>query len=90
MSAKTLYKPNSESKVYANKIFTTPSFYAHVISGLLIAYSIYLYLTIGKLSPWENLMGLVGIAIAIGLHGQAHLLMEVHYQFNPFEYIFTN
>lgn len=76
MGDKTIEKTN---------VFTKPSFYAQAVSGIIIAYSIYLYLTIERLSQWENLIGLLGIGIAIGIHGLAHLQMEVHYDFNPVE-----
>ena len=77
-----------DNPIEKKNVLTKPSFYAQAISGIIIAYAIYLYLTIERLSQWENLIGLIGIGIAIGIHGLAHLQMEVHYDFNPFQYIF--
>lgn len=79
MSGKTLYKTNTQETPSINKIYRAPSFYAQIISGLLITYCIGLYLQMDKITQWENIMVLVAIGIAIGVHGLTHLLMEVHY-----------
>ena len=67
-----------------NNIYNKPSFYAQIISGLIIIYCIYLYATV-RISNYENLMVLLLFTISIGLHGLAHLFIEVNYNWNPLE-----
>lgn len=68
-----------EKPIDKTNIYTKPSFYAQIVSGLIMIYCIYLYLTIKISSEWENLIALIGIAIIIGLHGLAHVFMEENY-----------
>ncbi len=72
-------------------VYTKPSFYAHLLTGLILLFVIVIiYLNYKKIniSLYQKLILLLLITIIIGLHGISHLLLEIHYGFNPLEKIF--
>jgi uncharacterized membrane protein HdeD (DUF308 family) len=72
-------------------LFSNPSFYAHLISGLLILFALLLlffYYRKVSLSFYQKLVLLLLIAIVIGIHGISHHQMEVDYHFNPLDDLF--
>lgn len=73
-----------QKSVDKNNVYNKSSFYAQVVSGLVIMYCIYLYVY-GTFSVLENLIILLLFSISIGIHGLAHLFMELNYNWNPFE-----
>ena len=68
-------------------IYAVPSFYAHMINGLLILMAfILLYKNYSKISNLEpyKLIGLTLIlSICVGVHGLSHLGLETIYNYNP-------
>lgn len=70
-------------------IFLYPSFYAHVINGLLLLYIIYFLLKnrneLKHRNSYELLVILLLLSITIGIHGLSHLGLERSYDFNPLD-----
>lgn len=65
-------------------ISKTPSFYAHVLNGLLILLStILLAKHYRVLRPYEVIVVALLFSIGIGVHGLSHLGLETVYGFNP-------
>lgn len=68
-------------------IYTVPSFYAHIINGLLLLIVfilLYKYFPqIKKLSPYEMIMLFTVISIGVGVHSISHLGLEKIYGYNP-------
>jgi hypothetical protein len=64
-----------------------PSFYAHIINGivLLIAVIILLknYKKISNLEPYKIIILTLIFSICIGVHGLSHLGLEKNYNYNP-------
>jgi hypothetical protein len=72
-------------------IYFVPSFYAHIMNGLLLLISFILlcrnYPKIKVLEPYK-LIGLTLVfSIAIGIHGLSHLGLEKNYNYNPMNMI---
>lgn len=62
----------------------TPSFYAHVLNGLLILLAVILMIKYSRvLRPYELLVIVLLFSIGIGVHGLSHLGLETVYHFNP-------
>lgn len=70
-----------------NNIFLYPSFYAHIINGLLLLYAIiFLYKYNKELKnsrSYEILIIILLFSISVGIHGLSHLGLENSYNFNP-------
>ena len=68
-------------------LYRAPSFYAHVINGVLIFFSVlFLYNNYSNIMSEENykiLLLLLLFSIAIGIHCMTHLGLEVNYNYNP-------
>ena len=68
-------------------MYTMPSFYAHIINGivLLIAVIILLknYKKISNLEPYKIIILTLIFSICIGVHGLSHLGLEKNYNYNP-------
>jgi hypothetical protein len=68
-------------------IFLAPSFYAHVINGLLILFLAFYLLQhfnfIKNLDTFKKILILLLLAIVIGIHSLSHLGLEYVYNFNP-------
>ena len=62
-----------------NKVYLAPSFYAHIINGIL--------LLIGLILLFKNYSNIILflvllLSIAVGIHGILHLGLEKNYNFN--------
>jgi hypothetical protein len=72
-----------------NNIYLTPSFYAHIINGLLLLFaSVILYKNYNKISniePYKLLLITLLFSLAIGVHGLSHLGLEKNYNYNPLQ-----
>ena len=70
-------------------VYLFPSFYAHVINGILLFFALFLlcknYTTISKLEPYKLIMLVLVFSITIGIHGLSHLGLEKNYNYNPLE-----
>lgn len=69
----------------------TPSFYAHILNGVLLFISIIFvfmnYSQLKKINTYQQIMLLLVFSLAIGIHGISHLGMEYIYGYNPFRMI---
>ena len=67
--------------------FYAPSFYAHIINGLLMLAAFVLlyknYSKISKLEPYKLIVLTLILSICVGVHGLSHLGLESIYNFNP-------
>ncbi len=70
-----------------NKVYLAPSFYGHIINGILLLIGLILlcknYSNIIKLEPYKILCLVLLLSIAFGIHGILHLGLEKNYNFNP-------
>ncbi len=68
-----------------------PSFYSHVINGmlLLVAFIILLqnYRTINHMDKYRLILLVLLFSIATGVHGLSHLGLEKSYGYNPLQLI---
>jgi hypothetical protein len=68
-------------------IYCTPSFYAHILNGLLLLFAFILlyknYSQISELEPFNILVLTLIFSISIGIHGMSHLGLEKNYGYNP-------
>ncbi len=71
-------------------VLTKPSFYSHVLTGIILLFVIIIIIFNYKkinMTFYQKIILLLLITIIIGIHGLSHLLLEVHYHFNPLEKI---
>ena len=70
-----------------NKIYSNPSFYAHVLNGALLFIAIIiLYINYSKflqLEPYKLLCLTLLLSLSVGIHGLSHLGLEKGYGYNP-------
>ncbi len=70
-----------------NKIYSNPSFYAHVLNGLLLFIAIIIlytnYSKIVHVEPYKLLCVTLLLSIGVGIHGLSHLGLEKGYGYNP-------
>lgn len=70
-----------------NNIYVVPSFYAHILNGLLlIIFLILVYAKFSKiltLKTYNQLVLIILFSIGIALHGISHLGLEKGYGYNP-------
>ena len=75
-------------------MYFTPSIYAHITNGILIAVaSILLYKNYSKvisLEPYKLILLTLLFSISIGIHGLSHLGIEKEYNYNPMNIIYRN
>ena len=73
--------------MYLAPPFYAPSFYAHIINGLLMLFAFVLlyknYSKISKLEPYKLIVLTLILSICVGVHGLSHLGLETIYKFNP-------
>lgn len=66
-----------------------PSFYAHIINGilLLVAFIILLqnYRSIINVDKYKLILLILLVSIATGIHGLSHLGLEKNYGYNPLQ-----
>ncbi len=70
-------------------IWTKPSYYSLVITGILILLVfikiIFNWSEFEQLAMSDYLIILLLLTIGLGIHGLLHLGLEVHYNYNPLE-----
>ena len=75
-----------------NKVYLHPSFYAHIINGLLLFFIIILlyinFSKIIKLDLYKQINLLLLLSLTIGIHGLSHLGLEKGYDYNPISALF--
>ena len=68
-------------------VLLSPSFYAHLINGLLLLVAVVIlynnYSKIFRLEPYKLLILILLFSLVIGVHGLSHLGLEYIYEFNP-------
>jgi hypothetical protein len=68
-------------------IYKTPSFWGHVLNGVLLMIAILFmysnYTEISNSSSFQMTILILLFSIAFGLHGLLHLGMEKEYDYNP-------
>ena len=73
--------------MYLAPPFYAPSFYAHIINGLLMLFAFMLlyknYSTISKLEPYKLIILTLIFSLCVGVHGLLHLGLETIYNYNP-------
>lgn len=73
-----------------NSIYNYPSFYAHIMNGLLLLIAVILlcknYLKISNLEPYKLIILTLGFSLVFGIHGLSHLGLEKFYNFNPIHF----
>ena len=71
-----------------NYVFLAPSFYAHIINGLLLFVAFIIlyknYSKISNLDPYRKIIITLFFSIGLGVHGLSHLGLESVYGFTPF------
>ena len=69
-----------------------PSFYAHVINGLLLLVALIMlyknYANIRKLDPYKLIMLALIFSIGTGIHCLTHLGLEKVYGYNPMSILY--
>lgn len=70
-------------------IYTSPSFYAHAIAGLLTFIAlIILFMSINdikSIGSYKLIILLLMFSAVIGIHGISHLGLEQTYKYNPLQ-----
>jgi hypothetical protein len=68
-------------------IYLHPSFYAHILNGILLFIAIILlyknYYKISRLEPYKQLILVLVFSIGAGIHGLSHQGLEKNYNFYP-------
>ena len=68
-----------------------PSYYAHIINGLLLLFAVIIvvknYSKIAVLEPYKLTILVLGFSLAVGIHGLSHLGLETSYKYNPMKMI---
>ena len=71
------------NKIYMNKIYLYPSFYAHIVNALLLFLAFMLlyknYSKIIHLDPYKQIILTLFFALNVGVHGLSHLGLERNY-----------
>jgi len=72
-------------------IYIIPSYYAHIINGLLLLFAIIIvaknYAKISVLEPYKLTILVLFFSAAVGIHGLSHLGLEMGYNYNPMKMI---
>jgi hypothetical protein len=72
-----------------NNIYLAPSFYAHIINGLLLLFAFVIlcknYDKISNLEPYKIMKIILLFSVGVGVHGLSHLGLEKNYNYNPLQ-----
>ena len=75
-----------------NIIYSNPSFYAHILNGLLLFLACILiytnYSKIINLDFYKLISIILLLSLSIGIHGLSHLGLEKGYGYNPMSMLF--
>jgi hypothetical protein len=73
----------------ATILYENPSFYAHVINGILLLVAfIMLYINYSKIrgmKPYNLILMILAFSLATGVHGLSHMGLEHIYHYNPIQ-----
>jgi mannose/fructose/N-acetylgalactosamine-specific phosphotransferase system component IID len=73
-----------------NKVYKNPSFYAHILVGLMtLLICIIIFKNFGEfkqLNVYKLVILLLLLTIVIGIHGLSHLGLEKIYKYNPLKF----
>ena len=76
-----------------NKIYYMPSFYAHIINGILVLIALILlyknYSKIINTDSYKFIILILFFSIAIGIHGLSHSFLEKNYNYNLMSIIYS-
>ena len=74
------------------KIGLCPSFYAHIINGLLLLLALIIlcknYAKISSVEPYKLVVFILIFSLAVGVHGISHLGLEKIYHYNPISMLY--
>lgn len=74
-----------------NPIFYSPAFYAHCISGLLLAHSLFMlykhFTKVKNFEPYNIIAMILSFSLVFGLHGLSYLGLEMKYGASQTNYI---
>ena len=69
-------------------LYNKPSVYAHAISGVLlmlsVIYAAFYFSKLGTRDPYQILILILLVCIALGVHGISHIGLEALYDYNPY------
>jgi len=75
-----------------NIIYLNPSFYAHVMNGIVLLVAFILlytnYSKITRLEPYKLICLTLLLSMSIGIHGLSHLGLEKGHGYNPISLVF--
>lgn len=74
-----------------NTIYQNPSFYAHVINGVLMLTAFIIlcknYSKIREVEPYKQIVITLLFSLTVGVHGLSHMGLERIYHYNPIQQI---
>ncbi len=74
-----------------NSLFLVPTFYAHILNGILLFFAIVLvymnYSSLKKMTPYNKIMLFLLFSLCIGVHGISHMVLDKYYNYNPMLFI---
>ena len=74
-----------------NTIYQNPSFYAHVINGVLMMIAFIIlcknYSKIREVGPYKQIVITLLFSLTVGVHGLSHMGLERIYHYNPIQQI---
>lgn len=77
-----------------NIIYSNPSFYAHIMNGIVLLIAFILlytnYSKITRLEPYKQICLTLLLSMSIGIHGLSHLGLEKGYGYNPISIMFES
>jgi len=75
-------------------MYISPSFYAHVVNGVLLFAAIVVvimnYKKLASLESYKFIKLVLFLSIAAGVHGLSHLGLETVYNYNPLSIFDSN
>jgi hypothetical protein len=75
-------------------VYISPSFYAHVVNGVLLFAAIVVvimnYKKLASLESYKFIKLILFLSIAAGVHGLSHLGLESVYNYNPLSIFDSN
>ena len=75
-------------------MYLSPSFYAHVVNGVLLFAAIVVvimnYKKLASLESYKFIKLVLFLSIAAGVHGLSHLGLETVYNYNPLSIFDSN
>ena len=73
--------------MHMHNVYLLPSFYAHIMNGLLLFFALIVlytnYSNIRNMGPYKVIILMLLFSITIGIHGISHMGLEKYYHYNP-------